>query len=83
MTLAEAFECFDSIIPPDPEWRTLDGLQLGVPVCCKVPVILKSIDGRSTLRCCVCGFTLAEIANQWIIQSWGSRGIRLPKGVSA
>jgi hypothetical protein len=81
MTLAEAFREFDRVEPAaDPDWQTIEGDRVGTPYDCDVPVILDSHDGTAKLRCCVCGFEIAEITPQcWVITAWGGRGIRLPR----
>ncbi len=83
VTLTQAFQVFDSVMPPQPDWFTIDlsvpgGTRVGVPVDCGVPVVLRTSDGRAKLVCLVCGLEIAEIAGQWMIVEWGKRGIRMP-----
>jgi hypothetical protein len=73
----EALYVFDRV-DPLPELAEYGELA-AAPVCCNVSVRLNSTDGVSKLSCCVCGLTLTEIAGQWIITDWGTRGIRLRK----
>jgi hypothetical protein len=85
MTLTEAFQIFDTVIPPDEfsQNLTIDGERLGVPYDCNVPVVLNTQDGVAKLSCVVCKLTISQTAEQWIVTEWGSRGIRLPKVANA
>jgi len=66
MTLLEAFQVFDRID------------SAGVPYCCNLPVIENSQDGRRRIFCQACGREICQIARQWVIGKWGSKGIKLP-----
>jgi len=46
-----------------------------VPYCCGLPVIQNSQAGVQRVLCTVCGRTVQELARQWIVEHWGSKGI--------
>lgn len=77
VTLTQAFQLFDEVLPPVVGWYTIDGEHLGFPMDCGVSVVLNTSDGMAKLSCSVCGLQLAQIAGQWVVVEWGKRGIRL------
>ena len=75
MTLAEAVHVFDSLAPIDAAWLTIEGEQIGVPHCCSMPVLQNGQDGDVRIYCENCRREIRKVAGQWIISSWGDRGI--------
>ena len=81
MTLREAIEVFDRVTPLEAGLRTIEGEEVGVPWCCAVPVSQDSANGIERIYCHVCGRTIEHLSRQWIVSTWGSKGIRLPEQV--
>jgi len=67
VTLAEALLEFEEL-RTTPEGHA-------VPFCCGLPVVQNSQDGVQRILCTRCGRTVRELARQWCIEQWGSKGI--------
>lgn len=78
MTLKDAVLAFDSIRPLDPGWHNLEseGSDIGIPVCCNLPVVKDSHDGQEKFYCLECHRTIAVIGRQWVVSNWGSKGFK-------
>lgn len=47
-------------------------------VCCGVPVVMDSADGRPKMYCITCGRTITKLQlDQWTVTEWGTKGIRM------
>ena len=77
MKLAQAVQVFDYVVPAQPSWRTVDGDNVGIPICCGQTVVEDSTNGLEKILCRRCGLTIAHIAGQWVVIEWGGRGIRM------
>jgi hypothetical protein len=76
MTLAKAFTVFDSIAMDAPDRPDA----IGTVRCCGLPVVMTSdSEGRPRIYCLKCRRTIGELARQWLILNWGTRGIKLPE----
>ncbi len=70
MTLEEAIQVFDYVLPLDSA--------IGVPYCCGIPVTQNSQNGNQQIYCGACGRAIEPVARQWVVAAWGSKGIKLP-----
>lgn len=72
MTLEEAIELFDRVVPLD---SVTDGVQVGVPYCCECPVIQNTQGGANRIYCPMCGREIQQAGQKWIVSNWGRRGL--------
>lgn len=49
---------------------------IGIPVCCNLPVVKDSHDGQEKFYCLECHRTIALIGRQWVVSNWGSKGLK-------
>ena len=48
-----------------------------VPYCCNLPVVMNSQTGITRIYCSTCGRGVKQVGGQWMIENWGSKGIKI------
>jgi hypothetical protein len=79
MTLKEAVQFFDHVLPIDSAWLVIHGERVGVPYCCDIPVTENSQNGVARIFCGLCKREIRQVGQQWIVSNWGHRGIKMPE----